>query len=58
MLGRMAGKTMVEMIGESRNPDVGINVTTEFRKSLKYIFVINEKGSSELKNNFKFGLKG
>ncbi len=32
MLGRMAGRTMGEMIGEVHNPEVGIYVATEFRE--------------------------
>ena len=32
MLGRMAGKSMGELIGEIHNPEVGIYVATEFRE--------------------------
>jgi L-alanine-DL-glutamate epimerase-like enolase superfamily enzyme len=32
MLGRIAGKTMGELIGEIHNPEVGIYVATEFRE--------------------------
>lgn len=32
MLGRIAGKTMGEMVGEVANPEIGIYVATEFRE--------------------------
>jgi L-alanine-DL-glutamate epimerase-like enolase superfamily enzyme len=48
MLGRIAGKTMGEMIGEVHNPEVGIYVATEFReKPLEEHFDLIKKAVSE-----------
>ena len=48
MLGRMAGKTMGELIGEIHNPEVGIYVATEFReKPLEEHFDLIKKAVSE-----------
>lgn len=48
MLGRIAGKTMGEMIGEIHNPRVGIYVATEFReKPLAEHFDLIKKAVSE-----------
>lgn len=48
MLGRIAGKTMGEMIGEIHNPEVGIYVATEFReKPLEEHFDLIKKAVSE-----------
>jgi L-alanine-DL-glutamate epimerase-like enolase superfamily enzyme len=52
MLGRMTGKTMGEMIGEVRNPEVGIYVATEFReKPLEEHFELIKKAVSEYDTN-------
>jgi L-alanine-DL-glutamate epimerase-like enolase superfamily enzyme len=48
MLGRMAGKTMGELIGEIHNPEVGIYVATEFReRPLEEHFDLIKKAVSE-----------
>lgn len=48
MLGRMAGKTMGELIGEIHNPEVGIYVATEFReKPLEEHFELIKKAVAE-----------
>lgn len=48
MLGRIAGKTMGEMIGEVHNPEVGVYVATEFReKSLEEHFDLIRKAVAE-----------
>lgn len=48
MLGRIAGKTMGEMIGEIHNPEVGIYVATEYReKPLEEHFDLIRKAVSE-----------
>lgn len=48
MLGRMANKTMGELIGEIHHPEVGIYVATEFReKPLEEHFDLIKKAVSE-----------
>jgi L-alanine-DL-glutamate epimerase-like enolase superfamily enzyme len=48
MLGRIAGKTMGEMIGEIHNSEVGVYVATEFReKSLEEHFELIKKTVAE-----------
>ena len=48
MLGRIAGKTMGELIGEIHNPEIGIYVATEFReKPLEEHFDLIKKAVAE-----------
>lgn len=48
MLGRIANKTMAEMIGDIHNPEVGIYVATEFReKPLEEHFDLIKKSVAE-----------
>lgn len=48
MLGKIAGKTMGQLIGEIHNPEIGIYVATEFReKPLEEHFELIKKAVSE-----------